>query len=42
MLKSGAMQKVFINECKSCVSSNHLFFKELVSFSKTKDELVMK
>ena len=35
------MQKVFINECKPCKSSNQWFFNVMFSFLKTKDKLVM-
>ena len=35
------MQVVFINDCKSCEISNHMLLNVLLSFSKTKDELVM-
>ena len=40
-LRSGVMQVVFINECRSCEISNQMFFDALFSFSKTQDELVM-
>ena len=35
------MQKVFINECKSCESSDEIFFNVTFSFSKTRDGMVM-
>ena len=35
------MQVVFINECKSCEISNQIFLNVMLSFSKTKDKLVM-
>ena len=41
ILRSGVMQVVFINECKSCEISNQMFFNVMFSFSKTKDKLVM-
>ena len=34
------MQAVFINECKSCKTSNQIFFNVMFSFSKTKDKLL--
>ena len=36
MLRSGLMQVVFINECKSCEISNQMFFNVMFSLSKTK------
>ena len=36
------MQTVFINDRKSCEISNQMFFNEMFSFTKTKDEPVMK
>ena len=41
ILRSDAMQVVFINECKSCEISNQMFFNAIFPFSKTKDELVV-
>ena len=41
ILRSGVMQKVFINKCKSSESSNQRFFNVMVSFSKIKGKLVM-
>ena len=41
ILRSGAMQVLFINERKSCEISNQIAFNVMFSFSKTKDELVM-
>ena len=35
------MQVVFINECRSCEIGNQMFFNAMLSFSKTKEELVM-
>ena len=35
------MQSVFINERKPCEISNQMFFNVIISFSKTKYELVM-
>ena len=35
------MQVVFITECKSCETSNQMFFKVIFLFLKTKDEPVM-
>ena len=41
ILKSGVMQVVLINECKSHEICNNCFFNVIFSFSKTKDKLVM-
>ena len=35
------MQVVFIFECKSCEISNQVFSNVMLSFSETKDALVM-
>ena len=35
------MQVLFINECKSYVISNQMFFNVMFSFLKTKDEQIM-
>ena len=36
------MQKLFINESKSCEIGNQMFFNVMFSFSETKDKLVMR
>ena len=41
ILRSGVMQAVFITESKSSEISNQIFFNVMLSFLKTKDELVM-
>ena len=41
LLRSGAIQVVFINDCKSCEISNQMFFSIMFSFLKAKDNLVM-
>ena len=41
ILRSGAFQLVFINECKSCEISSQMFFNVMFSFSKTRDQLVI-
>ena len=41
VLRSGVMQVVFINECKSCEINSQMFFNVLFSFLKTKDQLVL-
>ena len=41
ILRSGVMQMVFINECKSYETSNQMIFNAMFSFLKTKDELIM-
>ena len=41
ILRSGVVQVVFITEYKSWQISNQIFFNVTLSFSKTKDKLVM-
>ena len=41
VLRSGVMQVVFINECKSYEINSQMFFNVLFSFLKTKDQLVL-
>ena len=41
MLRSGVMQVVFIDDCKSCETINQIFFNVMFSLLKTKEELVM-
>ena len=41
ILRSGVMQVVFIDECKSCEISNQMFVNVIFSFSKTKGKLVI-
>ena len=40
MLRSGAMQVVFIRECKSYEISNQIFVNVMFSFLKIKDKMV--
>ena len=40
-LRSGDMQVVFINECKSCEISNQMFFNVMLSFLKTTDKQIL-
>ena len=41
MLRSGVMQVVFMDDCKSCETIKQIFFNVMFSLLKTKDELVM-
>ena len=41
MLRSGVMQVMFINQCRSCEISNQMFFNAMFLLLKTKDELAM-
>ena len=41
ILRSNAMQVVFVNECKSCEISYQIFFNVMLPFLKIKDKLVM-
>ena len=42
ILRSGIMQKLFINESKSCEIGNQMFLNVMFSVSETKDKLVMR